>query len=199
MLQMRIRMSKETVKQLVSALQRAYKAGDAKMVRRIAVLLDIERGEAVETIAERHGVSRSSVYVWLRTLLVAGVASLRPRWKGGRPSKLTKTQKKHLQELVKAGPQAAGFPCACWNAVMVQTMIQQEFGVLYNAHYVCELLKTLGFSFQKACFVLDCLDEEQRLLWLNQTWPALRAQAQAAGGLMLFGDEASFAQWGSLG
>lgn len=199
MLQMRIRMSKETVKQLVSALQRAYKAGDVRMVRRISVLLDIERGEAVEAIAERHDVSRSSVYVWLRTLLVAGVASLQPRWQGGRPSKLTKTQKKRLQELIQDGPQAAGFPCACWNAAMVQTMIQQEFGVLYNAHYVCELLKNLGFSFQKARFVLDCLDEGQRLVWLTQTWPALRAQAQAAEGLMLFGDEASFAQWGSLG
>ena len=48
-------------------------------------------------------------------------------------------------------------------------------------------------------FVSDHLDEAKRLTWLNETWPTLLAQAQAARGLLLFGDEASFAQWGSLG
>jgi transposase len=57
----------------------------------------------------------------------------------------------------------------------------------------------LGFSFQKARFVSDHLDAVQRAAWLAYTWPAWRAQAAAAGGLLLFGDEASFAQWGSLG
>jgi transposase len=184
MLKLRIRLSKETVKKLGSALQRAYKAGDVRMVRRVAALLDIGRGDPVETVAQRHGVGRSSVYAWLSALLVGGVASLQPRWKGGRPSKLTKRQKQQLIELVKAGPQAAGFPCGCWNAVMIQELIQREFGVLYNAHYVCELLKNLGFSFQKARFISDHLDEAQRLVWLTQSWPAFRERAQAAVGLI---------------
>jgi transposase len=47
--------------------------------------------------------------------------------------------------------------------------------------------------------VSDHLDELRRLEWLTTSWPAFRAQAEAAGGLLLFGDEASFAQWGSLG
>jgi hypothetical protein len=33
---------------------------------------------------------------------------------------------------------------------------------------------------------------------LQQTWPRIQKQAKAAGALLLFGDEASFAQWGSL-
>jgi hypothetical protein len=65
-------------------------------------------------------------------------------------------------------------------------------------HYVSELLKNLGFSFQKARFVSDHLDEAKRREWLQQTWPQIQKQAKAAGALLLFGDEASFAQWGSL-
>ena len=61
------------------------------------------------------------------------------------------------------------------------------------------LLKNLGFSFQKARFVSDHLDEARRQEWLLTTWPAWRQRAQDAQGLLLFGDEASFAQWGSLG
>ena len=81
-------------------------------------------------------------------------------------------------------------------------MIWREFGVAYNVHYLAALLTNLGFSFQKAQkarFVSDHLDEVRRVAWLSQTWPAWRARAEAAGGLLLFGDEASFAQWGSLG
>lgn len=65
-------------------------------------------------------------------------------------------------------------------------------------HYVCELLKNLGFSFQKARFVSNHLDEEKRRKWLQETWPRIQKQPQEAGALLLFGDEASFAQWGSL-
>jgi transposase len=194
----RITVSKETVKELVKALQKAYKSGDARMIKRISALLDFSRGDTVEEIAQRHGVSLSSMYVWIKKLLVEGVAGLKPRWKGGRPPKLTKSQKKALGQMIDAGPEAAGFRSGCWNSAMIQELIHQHFGKVYNVHYVSELLKNLGFSFQKARFVSDHLDEEKRREWLQQTWPRIQKQAKAAGALLLFGDEASFAQWGSL-
>lgn len=186
------------VKEMSQSLQKAYKSGDGKMIRRILVLLDYGRGDQPETIAHKHGIAVSSVYSWLKQLLVAGLESLKPNWKGGRRAKLNKTQKKRLTEFIKLGPQAVGYAGGCWSGLLVQDLIWQEFGVLYNAHYVCELLKGLGFSYQKACFVSDHRDEVQRLVWLKQIFPTLKHQAQAAGGLLLFGDEASFAQWGSL-
>jgi len=194
----RIRVSKETVNELVKALHKAYKSGDARMIQRIAVLLDFSRGEGVESIAAQHGVSPASIYEWIKKLLVEGVAGLKPIWKGGRPPKLSKHQKKTLGEMIDAGPEAAGFGSGCWNSAMIQELIRQRFGKVYNVHYVSELLKNLGFSFQKARFVSDHLDEEKRREWLNKTWPSIQKQAKAMGGLLLFGDEASFAQWGSL-
>ena len=65
-------------------------------------------------------------------------------------------------------------------------------------------MRNLGCSFQQARFVSDHLDEVARATWLASTRgiptgePAWRQQAEAAGGRVLFGDEASFAQWGSL-
>ena len=186
-------------KQLTGRLTQAYRAGDLRLVRRLTALLARGRGETVASSAETLGVSRASVYAWLKTLLVEGVAGLRVQWRGGRPSKLTRTQKRRLVELVKAGPQAAGYPTGCWNACLIQEVIYREFGVAYTVHYLVALLKNLGFSFPKARFVSDQLDEARRVAWLTHTWPAWRQRAQAAGGLLLFGDEASFAQWGSLG
>jgi hypothetical protein len=60
-------------------------------------------------------------------------------------------------------------------------------------------LRGLGFSYQKARFVSDHLDEARRQRWVSEEWPAIVAEARRRKALLLFADEASFAQWGSLG
>lgn len=199
MLNVRIGISKETVKALEESLRQAYRAGDAGLVKRVTALLRLSRHEAAVAIAAELGCRVSSIYEWLKKLIYEGVAGLKVRWRGGRHSKLSKTQKARLSELIKGGSLAAGFTSACWNAAMLQELIEREFKVLYNVHYVSELLGNLGFSFQKARFVSDHLDEAKRQRWLREVWPTFLGKAKAAGGLLLFGDEASFAQWGSLG
>jgi transposase len=195
----RIRLTGETRKELERRLAQAFRAGDLRLVHRVTVLLALARGEHMEQAVAGAGVSRATGYVWLGAFLEEGVAGLRVRWRGGRPAKLTATQRQRLAEVITAGPEAAGFPTGCWHALLIQQVIAREFGVQYHVHYLAHLLGTLGFSFQKARFVSDHLDEVARAAWLAYRWPAWRAQAEAAGGLLLFGDEASFAQWGSLG
>jgi transposase len=194
-----IRITTTTRKQLELTLRQAFKAGDLPLVKRVTALLGIARGEPVDRVAAGVEVSPSSVYAWLRAFLLEGVAGLRVRWRGGRPAKLTKAQRQRLAAIIEGGPEAAGFPTGCWHALLIQQVIQREFGVSYNVHYLATVLHGLGLSFQKARFVSDHLDEVARAAWLAYTFPAWRAQAEAAGGLLLFGDEASFAQWGSLG
>ena len=77
-------------------------------------------------------------------------------------------------------------------------LIKREFSVTYNRFYICTLWKNLGYSFQKARFVSDHLDEDRRQAWLQEVWPQLLQQAQQKKALIFFEDEASFAQWGSL-
>ena len=93
--------------------------------------------------------------------------------------------------------EAAGFDTACWSALLLRQLIRREFWVLYNRYYVCELLRNLGYSFQKAQFVSDHLDEARRQAWLTQEWPQILRRERGSAWI-LFGDEASFPQWGSL-
>jgi hypothetical protein len=126
------------------------------------------------------------------------VEGLHVHWRGGRPAKLTRSQREELAKIVEAGPQAAGFPTGCWHALLIQQVMEREFHVTSNVQYVATLLQSLGFSFQKARFVSDHLDAVARAAWLASCWPRWRQQAEAVNGLVLFGDEASFAPWGSL-
>jgi transposase len=170
-----------------------------RLVRRITVLLDLLVEQVpMAVLCERWGLSLSCLYNWQKALLLRGMDSLVYSHGGGRRPKLTPRQKKRLVELIEAGPLVVGFETACWNSVLIRVLIWREFGVLYNRHYVSTLLHNLGFSFQKARFVSDHLDAAKRLAWLQDTWPAIVRAATRCKGLILFEDEASFAQWGSL-
>jgi transposase len=116
-----------------------------------------------------------------------------------RPSaQIAPPPKAALATLIEEGPGKAGFSGAGWRSPMVQQMIFERFGVYYNVFYIAQLLKNLGFSYQKAAFVSDHLDEQKRQEWRTTTWPQLVRGAKERKALLLFGDEASFPQWGTL-
>jgi transposase len=195
----RIQLSHATVKALHSRLQHAYQRDDVRLVRRITVLLDLLGHHVpMAVLCERWGLSPSGLYDWQKAFLRRGMDSLVDHHSGGRPSKLTPRQKKRLVELIEAGPLVVGCETACWDAVLIRVLIWREFGVLYNRQYGCTLLHNLGLSFQKARLVSDHLDAAKRLAWLEEKWPAMVRAAKRQGGLLLFEDEARFAQWGAL-
>jgi transposase len=195
----RIQLSAATVKALHAKLHQAYLRDDVRLVRRTTVLIDLlVHHVAMAVLCERWGLSVSCLYDWQRAFLLHGLESARYRHSGGRRPKLTPKQKQRLVELIEAGPLVVGCETACWTSVLIRVLIWREFGVLYNCQYVCTLLHNLGFSFQKARFVSDHLDTAKRLAWLAQQWPTIVRAAKRRQGLILFEDEASFAQWGSL-
>jgi transposase len=192
-------LTRATVKDLQATALTASHAGDHAAVRRCLALVDYAAHRSVAIAAAALGVHCDSVYTWLHTVLTTGVAGLRSAPKAGRQPKLRGDQKARLRELLLAGPEAAGYATAGWHSPLVAALIEREFGVRYAIGYLPALLRSLGFSYQKARFVSDHLNEAVRRTWLTETWPASVATAQAQGALLLFGDEASFAQWGSLG
>ena len=195
----RIQLSRVTVKDLHSRLQHAYRRDDVRLVRRTTVLIDLlVHHVPVAVLCERWGLSPACLYGWQKAFLLRGLDSLVYGHGGGRQPKLSPKQKHRLVELIDAGPLVVGCETACWTSVLIRVLIWREFGVLYNCQYVCTLLHNLGFSFQKARFVSDHLDAARRQHWLQQEWPRILRAAQRHKGLILFEDEASFAQWGSL-
>ncbi len=191
--------SRPTVKELTRRLQLAWHSGAVWLIKRISALLLLADGRAAPDIATRLAVSTETIYGWRAAFLVRRWDSLSRRTSPGRPPKLTATQRAQLKALVSAGPEAAGYDTGCWNSALIQDLIVREFGRMYNVHYLSELLRSLGFSYQKARFVSDHLDEAKRQAWRETAWPAIVREARRRGALLLFADEASFAQWGSLG
>jgi transposase len=187
-----------TRKQLYRRLQQAYANGSWKLVQRLHALLALAQDLSVREVAEMLALGEQTVRDYRNAFLLKGGASLVYKRPPGRPSKLTKTQRKELAALIKAGPQTAGYTSGGWNTPMIQDLIERRFGVTSHPHSIATLLGNLGFSYQKARFVSDHLNEAKRLAWRQRAWPRILQQARQRQALLLFGDEASFAQWGSL-
>src|SRR5215468_7940160 len=193
-----LQLSSFTRKHLYRRLQQAYARGSLKLGKRFHALLALAQGQSVSEVAARLSLGEQTVRDYRNQYLFKGMASLVYQTPPGRPSKLTKTQRQQLAEWIKASPQDSGYTSGCWNTPMIQDLIQRHFGVEYHPHYLCTLLKNMGFSYQKARFVSDHLNEAKRLEWRQTRWPKILRQAKQRKTLLLCGDEASFAQWGSL-
>ena len=194
----KIRLSNQTRQQLYNRLQQAYSRGPLRLIKRIHALLYLAEDKSVAQVSSILGLGEQTIRDYLHGFMWRGLASLVYQRPPGRPPRLTKTQRQELAQLIEAGPEVAGYESGCWSARMIQDLIQRHFGLEYHPHYICTLLHNMGFSFQKARFVSDHLNEAARVQWLEQTWPQILKLAHQLKALVLFGDEASFAQWGSL-
>lgn len=116
----------------------------------------------------------------------------------GRPAKLTIDEKQKLIDMIIRGPEANGFPGGCWRTPIIQALIQLHFKVDFSVKYLSELLHDLGFFYQKATFVSPNRDEEERERWIAEVWPKILKKSEKVNAYILFGDEASFPQSGTL-
>jgi transposase len=195
---MRFTMSPTYRKAVEAQLKTAQHLGNLRQVKYLLAILAVMDGQSFAQVALTLRVHEQTVTAWVRGFCCYGLQAVPRKKSPGRPPKLTPTQKAALATLIDEGPAKAGFSGACWRSPMIQQLIFERFGVYYNVFYIAQLLKNLGFSYQKAAFVSDHLDEGKRQAWRTTTWPQILRLAKAQKALLLFGDEASFPQWGTL-
>lgn len=198
--------SKAQLNALYDELHKANRGGNAHLARIITALILVgEKKYTPEEILKLVNVTGKTLFNWIKQFMCQGIGWFSRCWfKGrGRKSRLTKTQRKELREMIEQGPQAHGFNCGVWNTAMINELIKLKFSVSYNERYLARLLKKIGLSYQKARFISDRLDEEEylkkRAEWIEKTLPEILLEAKEKGAIVLFGDEVSFAMWGSLG
>jgi transposase len=145
-LMMRIALTGAPRKMLVGRLQQAYAAHASRLTRRIHALLWLAEGTTIAEVATVLGVGDQTGRDWLHAFVQRGAASLAYQSPPGRRPKRSKSQREELLHCVLAGPEAAGYPTACWTAVLIAELIQTRFQVSDHPRYIPHLLDHLGLS-----------------------------------------------------
>ena len=197
-----ISFTSETLKRLESLVQKANKENNLRQFKRIMALLLISKKTPIAQIAEAYQVSIRSVYHWLSKFLKDRFTWLivNNYKKNGRKKKLTDKQEKILVQLVLDGPQKCAYHCNIWNCAMIADVIKWEFNITYSPSYLPKLLKRLRLSYTKTAFAVKRTEENKkaRKEWERIRLPEILKRAKELNAVLLYGDEVSFALWGSL-
>jgi hypothetical protein len=98
-----------------------------------------------------------------------------------------------LEALLSAGAEAYGWRNNLWTGARVSKLIKDHFGVTYNRHYVCEILKTrLNWSSQRPQRQHPDGNDAAVALWIDEEFPRIVRDAARRNAHLAFVDETGF-------
>ena len=156
---------------------------------RLAAAEMIEAGAGDREVAKRFRVSRMSVNRWRRALAAGGREALASKGAGGAKCKLTAAQVAELEEVLDAGPGAAGYLDQCWTLARVADQAWRRFGVEYTLAGMDALLHRIGWSVQVPARRAAERDEGKIARWREDTWPVIKGLAADLGAWLCWEDE----------
>ena len=112
-----------------------------RSLERLIFIRDLYSGTDVETAAKKLGRCRATGYNWLSEWNRNGPRGLKPKFRGGRPSKLSEAQLSDLKQKLQARNS--------WTPRDARQLIRDEYGVEYSDDSVSRILRMFGMRFGK--------------------------------------------------
>ena len=125
-------------------------------------------------ISELLHIHRVTVNSWINAWNVYREEGLLEGYRGGRPPRLSDSQREHLYDIIESGPVAHGLGSGVWTSPIICGVIFDEFGVAYHAGHVRKLLKELGLSLQRPTTKLAQADAKKQNRWIRYSYPNLK-------------------------
>jgi transposase len=168
-----LRCLKGTKRGIVIYMRPKGSAKELEVRRRIGGKLPQE-GKGVREVARLVEASPSTVSRWRQALEEGGMAALRAKPHPGRRARLKPEQKKRLERVLLAGPQAAGFATDLWTLARVAQVIELLFGVKYHPGHIWYILRDMDWSCQKPERRARERDEAAIKTWRKRDWPRIK-------------------------
>jgi transposase len=163
----------------------------ALQVMRQQAIKAVREGQAVASVAAAFGLNATTVFRWLAKFAEGGQNALLAKPIPGRPPKVTAEEMRWIAQAVKDNtPQQFKFEFGLWTLSLLRELINREFGKSLSLESVRRVMKLLGFSTQKPLYQAWQQDAVLVKQWETETYPAIKAEAHAAGATVYFADEA---------
>lgn len=153
----------------------------------------IEDGEKPSAVAASLGFCRTSIYPWLRRIEEEGWDALAEKIAEGPLPLLTEKQRQRVKRwIVGKDPRQYGVAFGLWTRRIVQTMIDDKFGIALCLSSVGKLLVQLEWTPQKPLRRASQRDPARIKLWTQEEYPELKKRARKHGAKIYFLDEPGF-------
>jgi transposase len=118
---------------------------DPRVRRRAHAVLLVDEGQTLAGVARLFHTSAYRVHVWHERFAREGRAGLLDRPRGGRPPKLSASDRAFLEEALERGPQAYDLPMTIWSIRDLQALLVRERSVRVSVDTVHRAVRELGF------------------------------------------------------
>lgn len=118
---------------------------------RLSAICQLANGVSSRQLEELYNTSFKQICNWANRFDKDGVEGLRDKSKSGRIAKLSVVQKEQLKEILQnKTPENYGYNTATWSGAIVRELIRVSWGVEYQKAQIYNILRELGFTFQRA-------------------------------------------------
>ena len=114
---------------------------DVKVLQRLYFIKYRYEGVTVEEAAERVEISKPVAYIWQDRWNKDGYEGLKPKFAGGKPSKLSDDQKEQLKKILNKRDD--------WTTDEIKKLISDEFMVEYSLKQIRIILRKFGMKLAK--------------------------------------------------
>lgn len=150
----------------------------------------VREGQSVEAVAAAYGLSVRTIFNWLAKFAAGGQTALLAKPIPGRPAKVSAEEMRWIAQAVRDNaPQQFKFEFGLWTLSLIRELINRQFDKTLSLASVSRIMKLLGFSAQKPLYQAWQQDPVLVRQWESETFPAIKAEAAAAGATIYFADE----------
>ncbi|CAG1002486.1 MAG: transposase [Candidatus Methanoperedens nitroreducens] len=114
---------------------------DVKVLQRLYFIKYRYEGATVEEAASRVEISKPVAYIWQDRWNKEGYEGLKPKFAGGKPSKLSDDQKEQLKKILNKRDD--------WTTEEIKKLISDEFMVEYSLKQIRVIVRTFGMKLAK--------------------------------------------------
>jgi transposase len=172
-------------------MSRPYGSASTLEQRRCQAVQSVEKGDKVKDVARIIGVNPRSIYRWLQLSKQPDGLASKPHL--GPATRLSLTQQQQLEQMLREGAQAHGWPNQLWTTQRIADLIQRTFGVsLHHDHVGRFLRQRLKWTPQKPRRRARERDEKAIAAWKSDVFPDILEAASRRDAHVVFLDESGF-------
>lgn len=130
---------------------------------KLYAIYQVSRGQTSRRLEELYNTSFKQICNWVHRFEEEGIEGLKRKPKSGKPSLISIEQKAELKKILETKkPFDYGYNTSTWNGPILIDFIKNTYRISYKKAQIYNILKALGFTYQKGRARYPEADEQKR-------------------------------------